>query len=106
MFNWLRGRRLSKEARKKLLVMQARAEEAIIETHVANVLDLLELLGTEIDAERALEEYGSMMPMDEVIAAAVTNRFLARTHGPAPERRPARGGGRRFENVFRDGDEG
>lgn len=103
MFNWLRGRRLSKEARKKLLVMQARAEEAIIETHVENVMELVDLLQGEIDAERALEEYQEMMPMDDVIAAAVTNRVLARSHGPEPSRRGATGGGR-FDNVFRDAD--
>jgi hypothetical protein len=103
MFNWLRGRRLSKEARKKLLVMQARAEEAIIETHVENVLELVDLLDGEIDAERALEEYGEMLPMDEVIAAAVANRVLARSGAPAA-RRPASGpGAGRFDNVFRDG---
>lgn len=104
MLNWLRGRRLSKEARKKLLVMQARAEEAIIETHVENVLELVDLLDGEVDAERALEEYGEMMPMDEVIAAAVANRVLARSGAPGV-RRPASGpgSGGRFDNVFRDG---
>lgn len=102
MFNWLRGRRLSKEARKKLLVMQARAEEAIIETHVENVMELVELLDGEADAERALEEYQAMLPMDEVIAAAVANRVLARSHGPAARRAaPASG---RFDRVFRDAD--
>lgn len=103
MFNWLRGRRLSKEARKKLLVMQARAEEAIIETHVENVMELVDLLQGEVDAERALEEYQELMPMDDVIAAAVTNRVLARSHAPEPPRRGAAGGGR-FDNVFRDAD--
>lgn len=103
MFNWLRGRRLSKEARKKLLVMQARAEEAIIETHVENVMELVDLLQGELDAARALEEYQEMMPMDDVIAAAVTNRVLARSHAPAPSRRGTTGGGR-FDNVFRDAD--
>jgi hypothetical protein len=102
MFNWLRGRRLSKEARKKLLVMQARAEEAIIETHVENVMELVDMLDGEIDAERALEEYQEMLPMDEVTAAAVTNRVLARSHAPAPQRGAAGGG--RFDNVFRDAD--
>lgn len=103
MLNWLRGRRLSKEARKKLLVMQARAEEAIIETHVENVMELVDLLDGEVDAERALEEYGEMLPMDEVIAAAVANRVLARSGAPSA-RRPLSGpGAGRFDNVFRDG---
>ena len=41
MFNWLRRRRLSDGARKRLLLVAARAEEAIVETHVANIIDLL-----------------------------------------------------------------
>jgi hypothetical protein len=108
MFNWLRGRRLSAEARRKLLIVQARSEEAIIETHVDNVMELVEMLAGEVDVDRALEEYVSMMPMDETIAATVTNRVLSRSLAPAPgpARRgsPPRDAGRRFENVFRDGD--
>ncbi|MDB4947943.1 MAG: hypothetical protein JWM27_592 [Gemmatimonadetes bacterium] len=108
MFNWLRGRRLSAEARRKLLIVQARSEEAIIETHVHNVMELVKMLAGEVDVDRALEEYVSMMPMDETIAATVTNRVLSRSLAPAPN--PAHRGtppvdkGRRFENVFRDGD--
>jgi hypothetical protein len=45
LLNWLKRRRLSAAARKKLLIVTARAEEAIIETHVTNLLDLLETLG-------------------------------------------------------------
>lgn len=97
MFNWLRGRRLSKEARKKLLVVQARSEEAIIETHVDNVLEMLEMLGGEIDADRALEEYAAMIPMDEIVSSAVTNRVLARSEAPGAGR-----GRESFKGVFRD----
>lgn len=100
MFDWLRRRRLSTEARRKLLIAAARSEEAIVETHVANVLELLELLESEIDVDRALELYLQMLPMDEHVAATVTNRVLARHE--APSRAPAGGAGRRFENVFRD----
>ena len=99
MFNWLRGRRLSKDARKKLLIIQARSEEAIIETHVDNVLEMIDMLGGEVDADRALEEYAAMMPMDEVVASAVTNRVLARSHAPDDDGHPSSS---RFENVFRE----
>ena len=111
MFNWLRGKRLSAEARRKLLIMQARSEEAIIATHVDNVLELLEMLEGEVDVPRALEEYAAMMPMEETIAATVTNRVLTRSMGPAAARAgrptPSRDAGRdaqgrRFENVFRE----
>ncbi|HET6765467.1 MAG TPA: hypothetical protein VFH27_17395 [Longimicrobiaceae bacterium] len=110
MFNWLRGKRLSAEARRKLLIAQARSEEAIISTHVDNVLEMMEMLAGELDVERALEEYAGMMPMDETIAATVTNRVLTRSLHPgapparagrpaAPRREPTQ---RPFENVFRD----
>ena len=99
MFDWLRRRRLSNEAKRKLLIAAARAEEAIVETHVANVLDLMELLGAEVDVDRGLELYHEMLPMDEHISATVTNRVLARYDSPGVAPAPAR----RFENVFRDG---
>jgi hypothetical protein len=104
MFNWLRGRRLSAEAKRKLLIAQARSEEAIIETHVENVLELLDMLAGEIEVDRALEEYAAMMPMEETIAATVTNRVLTRSLGAAPRAGAGRGAktDRRFENVFRD----
>ena len=102
MFDWLRRRRLSTEAKRKLLIAAARSEEAIVETHVANVLELIELLEGEVDVDRALELYMQMLPMDEHVAATVTNRVLARHDAPA---RGAAGAGasgpRRFENVFR-----
>jgi hypothetical protein len=107
MFNWLRGRRLGAEAKRKLLIVQARSEEAIIETHVENVLELLDMLAGEIEVDRALEEYAAMMPMEETIAATVTNRVLARGLGAGAARGRATERGaaadRRFENVFRDG---
>jgi len=98
MFNWLRRRRLSAGARKRLLLVAARAEEAVIETHVANLIDLLETLGNEIDFDRGVEMYVEMMSLNETIAVAVTNRLLARLESPeepAPHQRS------RFRDVFR-----
>jgi hypothetical protein len=98
MFNWLRRRRLSAGARKRMLLVAARAEEAIVETHVSNLIDLLETLGDEVDFDRGIELYTEMMSLDETLAATVTNRLLARLEDPrsAPE---ADG---RFRDVFRD----
>jgi hypothetical protein len=92
MLEWLRRRRLSAEAKRKLLIVAARSEEAVIETHVANVLDMLEILGDEVDVDRALELYGEMLPMDEHVATTVGNRVIARHDAP----------GKRYSNVFRD----
>ena len=102
MFDWLRRKRLSSEAKRKLLIVAARSEEAIVETHVANVLDMLDMLGGEIDIDRALELYADMMPMDEHVSATVTNRVISRHETPAA--RPRAGDGRRFADVFRDAD--
>ena len=93
MFNWLRRRRLSATARKRLLLVAARAEEAIVETHVANVVDLLEAVGDEVDLDRGLELYAEMMSLDDALVTTVTNRVLARVETPAQ---------RRYRDVFRE----
>ena len=97
MLDWLRRRRLSAEAKRKLLIVAARSEEAVIETHVSNVLDMLEMLGDEVDIDRGLELYGEMLPMDEHVAATVANRVIARHDAPG-----GRGRTGRYSNVFRD----
>ena len=102
MFNWLRRRRLSADARKKLLLIAARSEEAVVETHVANLLDLLTTLGDEIDLDRGIEMYTEMMSLDESLAVTVTNRLLARLEGPTG-RALRQGQETRFRDVFRDG---
>ena len=99
MFNWLRRRRLSPDARKRLLLVAARAEEAIVETHVSNLLDLLETLHDEVDLDRAIDIYAEMVDLEESRATAVTNRLLARLETPTSRPRPAP---RRYRNVFRD----
>ncbi len=98
MFNWIRRRRLSSNARKRLLLVAARSEEAIVDTHVANLLDLLKSLGNEIDVDRALEIYAEMMSLDDTRGNTVANRLLSRLENPEPRTsRP-----HRFRHVFRD----
>ncbi len=100
MLNWLRRKRLSADARKKLLIVTARAEEAIVETHVTNLLDLLETLGDEIDLDRGIDIYTQALNLDEQLASTVTNRLLARLESPSARSiRQAQ----RFRHVFRDG---
>lgn len=102
MFDWLRRRRLSAEARRKLLIVAARSEEALVETHVANVLELLQALGGEVDVDRALELYAELLPMDEHLLSMVSNRVLARHGQPEARPRVRSTGPRRFADVFRD----
>ncbi|HEV2149054.1 MAG TPA: hypothetical protein VGR37_16730 [Longimicrobiaceae bacterium] len=99
MFNFFR-KRLSAEARRKLLIAAARSEEAIIDTHVANALDLLDDLGDEVSSDRAIEMYVDMMSLGETVASVVTNRVLAQMESTSPRGVVVRG--RRFENVFRE----
>jgi hypothetical protein len=102
MLNWLRRPRLSANARRKLLIVAARSEEAIVETHVSNALDLLEALGDEVDLEHGLELYREMIPIGDSMASIVMNRILARL-----EALPDQGGkgsrSARFRDVFREG---
>ncbi len=99
MFNWLRRRRLSAGARKRMLLVSARAEDAIIETHVSNILDLLVNVGDEVDLDRGVELYVEMMSLDETLAATVTSRLLARFEDPDAH---LPRGARRFKDVFRN----
>ena len=103
MFNWLRRRRLSAGARKRMLLVHARAEEAIVETHVSNIIDLLVNLGDEVDLDWGVELYVEMMSLNETLAATVTNRLLARFEDPTA-RLPR--GARRFKDVFREPERG
>ena len=102
MFNWFRRRRLSASARKRLLLVAARAEEALIETHVSNLLDLLDALEGEVDLERALELYAEMMSLDETMCANVATRLMARLEAPMSRKKKETEPGRRYRNVFRD----
>jgi hypothetical protein len=97
MFGWLRRRRLSADARRKLLILQARAEEAVISTHVDNLFELLRALRGEVDLDRGIELYVEAMGLDESAATTVTNRLLARLGGSP---RDAGDRPRRFQRVF------
>ncbi|CAN5276184.1 hypothetical protein BH24GEM2_BH24GEM2_13750 [soil metagenome] len=101
MLNWLRRRRLSDETRRKLLLTAARAEEAVIETHVTHALNLLRTLAGEVDPERGIEIYVELLGLGEPLAGAVSTRVLARLE--QGEAAPTARGGRRFENIFREG---
>jgi hypothetical protein len=100
LLNWLRRKRLSAEARKKLLIVTARAEEALVETHVMNLLNLLEALGDEIDLNRGIELYVENLGLEETLASTVTNRLLARLENPGQR---AGRQAHRFRNAFKDG---
>jgi len=98
MLKWLRRKRLSAEGKRRLLLAIARSEEAVVELHVANILELRRALRDEVDLDRAVDLYVEMMSLSEGRAANVTNRLFARV-----EEDEAAPHGRRFENVFSRG---
>jgi hypothetical protein len=90
LFRWLRRRRLSEAARRRLMIALARAEEDLVETHVRNALDIYETIGGEMPLDRALELYLEAMDPGEPHASIVARRVLARLEGGAGRARRAR----------------
>ena len=98
MLGWLkRWRRRDDAGRKRLLIALARAEEALIETHVENLLDVIEAVGDDIPLDRLLDIYLDAMEPREPRATIIARRVLARLESgdDASGRRPARQTGRR-----------
>lgn len=96
MLGWLKKRKLGESARKKLMIAMARAEDALIETHVSNILDVAAALEGEVEIDRAAALYLDRIELDEDLAGSVTNRLLARLD---TYESPARGGRTRFRRV-------
>ncbi|HEY8468013.1 MAG TPA: hypothetical protein VIL18_00155 [Longimicrobiales bacterium] len=95
MLRWLWRRRQREQAgRKRLLIALARAEEALIETHVANVLEIIDAVGDEIPLDRLLDLYLDALEPSEPRATIIARRVLARlemgeeARGGRPRRRP------------------
>lgn len=105
MLDWIRKRRLSEAGRKKMMIAMARAEEALIETHVSNILDIAVTLEDEVEIDRAVEMYLDRIKLDDSLAASVTNRLLSRLDQVEPT--GPRGGRastppRRYRHAFRE----
>jgi hypothetical protein len=78
VLDFFRRRRLSEEGQKRLVVALARAEETIIETHVANALDVIEAVGDEMPLDRALEVYLEALEENEQRAELIARRVLSK----------------------------
>ena len=70
------GHRLSDAAEKRLKFAVARAEEAIVETHVRNALLFIETLSGELSFDRAIDTYIREMAIPEPLASTVATRTL------------------------------
>jgi hypothetical protein len=91
MWNWFRRKKLSVDARRRLTILAARSEEAVVETHVANATALLGELADEVDLERGLDLYEEIMHLPPILSATVRTRVMARVGAgtPRPAPRPA-----------------
>ncbi len=78
VLDWIRHRQPSSELRRDLLLVIARAEEALTDTHVSNALDLLDALQGEVALERGIKLYAQMMDLDERTATTVADRVRER----------------------------
>lgn len=96
MFQWLRRRRMSESARRRLMIALARAEENVVETHVKNVLRVHESVSDELSLDRVLEIYLDAVDPGEPHASIIERRVLARLEGGSGGR-PRRGRRLRIE---------
>ena len=78
VFDFFRRKKLSDDGRRRLLVALARAEEALVDTHVRNALDLIEVIGDELPLDRVLELYLEALDPGEGRAEVIARRVLSR----------------------------
>ena len=69
-------RKLSAEAEQRLRLAQARAEEALIRTHIENALHFVETLAPDVTFERALDIYVREMGVADPLASVIATRAL------------------------------
>jgi hypothetical protein len=84
MFSFLRRffperifrRKLEPAAERRLRLAQARAEEALIRTHVDNALMFVDTLAEDMTFDRAIDSYIREMAIPEPLASTVATRTL------------------------------
>src|SRR6266699_6444988 len=70
------GRKLNPNAERRLRLAQARAEEAIIRSHVDNALMFVDTLAEDLSFDRAIDTYIREMAIPEPLASTVATRAL------------------------------
>jgi hypothetical protein len=78
MFGWLKKRKISNRANRRLMIALARAEEDLIETHVSSALAVMDVLDEEMSIGHALELYLEAMDPGEPRSTIIAKRVLAR----------------------------
>ena len=69
-------RKLSADAEQRLRISQARAEEALVRTHVENALLFVEALAPDVGYERAIDIYVRELGVPDPLASVIATRTL------------------------------
>lgn len=69
-------RKLPAPAERRMRLAQARAEEALVRTHVENALAFVDALAEELPFDRAIDTYIREMSVAEPLASTVVTRVL------------------------------
>jgi hypothetical protein len=69
-------RKLPAAAERRMRLAQARAEEALVRTHVENALAFVDALAEELPFDRAIDTYIREMSVAEPLASVVVTRVL------------------------------
>ena len=80
-FDWFKRRQMSEAGQRRLLVSLAKAEEAIVDTHVRNALEVIAAVGDELPLDRVLELYLDALEPGNGRAEIIAHRVLARLEG-------------------------
>ena len=70
------ARKLAPAADRRLRLAHARAEETLIDAHVANALMFIDALAEDMSFDRAIESYVRVMGVPEPLASVVATRVL------------------------------
>lgn len=81
MLNWLLPeslfpRKLAPATERRMRLAQARADEALVRTHVENALSFVDALAEELPFDRAIDSYLRVMSLQEPLASTVATRVL------------------------------
>jgi len=69
-------RKLQPATDRRMRLAQARAEEALVRTHVENALTFVDALAEELPFDRAIDTYIREMAVPEPLASVVVTRVL------------------------------
>lgn len=69
-------RKLSADAEQRVRLVQARAEEALVRTHVENALLFVDTLAPEVGYERAIDIYVRELGVPDPLASVIATRVL------------------------------